>query len=201
MNIVNENFQDSQKSFSEIIKKYESVNSQFGTDKSATHSYDTIYEKLFLPFRNKKITMLEIGLFSGADLLAFDEYFKDVELYGIDITDKYLMPELKNYDNINIFIGDATKENTVNHFNKLYDIIIEDGSHLAEHQIQHFKDYNKYVKQGGIYIIEDVDEKYLEKVKMEISKTAMDNNFILEVYDLRKNKNRYDDILLVYKKK
>lgn len=190
-----------QQSLVEILKKYEGPSlSKHGTDKGTDHSYDTVYEKLFEPYRDKGISLLEIGLYSGADLLAFNEYFKNATIHGIDITDEHLMKNLKDYKNIHIHIGDATSQDTIQHFNTTYDIIIEDGSHLPQHQIQHFKDYNKFVKQGGKYIIEDVIDNNLEEVKAKTTAIANENNFTLEVHDLRKIKNRFDDILLVFTK-
>jgi dihydroneopterin aldolase len=190
-----------QQSLVEILKKYETHNDlAHGTDKGTTHAYDTVYEKIFEPYRNNNIKLLEIGLYGGADLLAFNEYFSNSTIYGIDITDSNLMKQLYDHKNIHIYIGDATLQDTVQHFNTTYDIIIEDGSHLPEHQIQHFKDYNKFVNKGGIYIIEDVAESNLENVKAKTTEIANENNFTLEVYDLRKIKNRFDDILLVFKK-
>ena len=190
-----------QQSLVEILKKYETHNDlAHGTDKGTTHAYDTVYEKIFEPYRNKNINLLEIGLYSGADLLAFNEYFTNATFYGIDITNEHLMKNLNDYKNINIFIGDATLQETVQHFKTTYDIIIEDGSHTLEHQIQHFKDYNKFVNKGGIYVIEDVHQNNLEEVKEKTTTIANENNFTLEVYDLRKIKNRADDILFVFKK-
>ena len=190
-----------QQSLVEILKKYETHHDlAHGTDKGTTHAYDTVYEKIFEPYRNNNIKLLEIGLYGGADLLAFNEYFSNATIYGIDITDSNLMKELNDYKNIHIHIGDATLQETVDHFNTTYDIIIEDGSHLPEHQIQHFKDYNKFVNKGGIYIIEDVAESNLENVKAKTTAIANENNFTLEVHDLRKIKNRFDDILLVFTK-
>jgi len=111
------------------------------------------------------------------------------------------MKQLYDYKNIHIHIGDATLQDTVEYFNNTYDIIIEDGSHLPEHQIQHFKDYNKFVKNGGVYIIEDVAGKNLEVVKTKTTEIANNNNFTTEVIDLRNKKNRFDDILIVFRKK
>jgi len=71
-----------EQSLIEILKKYEGPSlSTTGTDKGTEHSYDTVYEKIFAPYRNKGINLLEIGLYSGADLLAFNEYFTDATFY------------------------------------------------------------------------------------------------------------------------
>jgi hypothetical protein len=136
---------NSKKSFSEIIKKYESGG---GTNKGTVHSYTEEYDKIFTPYRDKNINLLEIGLYGGSELLAFNEYFKNATIHGIDITSEHLLKHLNlnEYKNIHIHIGDATSADTINHFNTMYDIIIEDASHELGSQIKHFDDYNKFVK-------------------------------------------------------
>ena len=94
----------------------------------------------------------------------------------------------------------SQKINTINHFNTTYDIIIEDGSHLIEHQIQHFKDFSKFIKPGGIYIIEDVKSNDFYDLLQSTHEKSKELDFELVIYDLRNNKGRYDDILFVFKK-
>ena len=49
-------------------------------------NYFPIYEKLFSKFVNKKITFVEIGVFSGGSLFMWRKYFgKDVRIIGIDL--------------------------------------------------------------------------------------------------------------------
>ena len=96
--------------------------------------------------------------------------------------------------------GDATLHEVVTHYNKMYDIIIEDASHLLDHQVCHFKDYSDFVKPNGYYIIEDVHENNLETLIKILEPIAQSKGFSLTVEDLRINKNRFDDILLVFKK-
>ena len=187
------------KMFCEILKKYENINTSFGTDKNTVHSYGYVYDKLFADYKDNATKILEIGFDSGASLQAYSEYFKSASIYGIDINDNCAEIYKKN-PNIHIYIGDATKEDTVNRFPYEYDIIVEDASHLPEHQIQHFQDYCKYVKKGGLYIIEDVHENFFEEVKNETCKIGNMNDFTMEVIDLRGIKKRFDDILLVFKK-
>jgi hypothetical protein len=39
-----------------------------------------------------------------------------------------------------------------------FDVIIDDGSHAWEHQLETLKNFYPYLKQNGIYIIEDINE-------------------------------------------
>lgn len=59
-------------------------------DKGSSHSYIDAYANLFKPYRNKKMNVLEIGVFYGLSLNMWKEYFKNSEIYGIDLTDMYV---------------------------------------------------------------------------------------------------------------
>lgn len=185
--------------FSDLLHKYGSNNTTYGTDKNTTHSYGNVYDLIFKDYKDTCNTLLEIGFDSGASLQAYSEYFTNAMIYGIDIKDTS-MPFIKSNTRITTFIGDATKSESINAFNKSFDIIIEDASHLPEHQVEHFKDYSGFVNKGGLYIIEDVNQDNLDCLKETLEFLALQNGFSFSVVDLRSIKNRFDDILFVFKK-
>ena len=185
--------------FSEVLKKYNSVDTQFGTDKMTSHSYQTVYDNIFSNYKESCKSLLEIGFDGGFALQAYSEYFPNAFIYGIDIKDAR-SEGLKTNSKVRVFVGDACSKEAINHFNLEFDIIIEDASHLSEHQIQHFRDYNKYVKKDGIYIIEDIHESSVDIVLQETTKIAKENGFTYKLYDLRYVKNRFDDIIIIFKK-
>ena len=48
-----------------------------GTDKNSTHCYvEYFYEEAFAPYRNRKVSVLEIGISGGYSLRLWREYFK-----------------------------------------------------------------------------------------------------------------------------
>jgi predicted O-methyltransferase YrrM len=183
--------------FSDILKKYSAIDTRYGTDKMTSHSYEGVYNELFSNYTNKNINLLEIGFDGGFSLLAYYEYFKNGTIYGIDIQDNRT-DEVKSNEKLNITIGDAKQQEIIDKHSIGFDIIIEDASHLLEDQIQHFKDYSKYVNSGGLYIIEDVNQMNYEKVLDETKNIAYSNGFRCQVYDLRHIKYRFDDILIVF---
>ncbi len=189
----------SNKSLNEIFQKYSAINTHYGTDKITSHSYGGVYETLFDKFR-KTCRILEVGFDGGASLLAYADYFSNATIYGIDIEDN-LLPSVKQHPRIQTYIGDATKQETVNHFSLTYDIIIEDASHLLHHQVQHFHDFSPFVNPGGLYIIEDVAEQNLEALKEHVCPFAESTGFDFHLYDLRPIKGRFDDILFVFQKR
>ena len=77
---------------------------------------------------------------------------------------------------------------------EMFDIIIDDGSHLWPDVELAITKLWKNLKQDGIYVIEDIQRSAWKKMLAEIGYSN------IEVYDLRDNKNRYDDILYVLRK-
>ena len=55
-----------------------------GTDKHTIHSYLEIYEELFSDRRLDCNTFLEIGMYTGASLFMWSQYFENATVYGID---------------------------------------------------------------------------------------------------------------------
>jgi hypothetical protein len=185
--------------FTDILAKYSSYNTSYGTDKITTHSYGDVYNELFEKYKSSANNILEIGFDCGASLQSYSEYFENATIYGIDIVDNMNLTYKINPKIITL-IGDATNEKSVNYFNKKFDIIVEDGSHITEHQIKHFMDFHTKVNQGGLYIIEDVDGNHMDRINNSLKTVAEENGFSLKIYDLRHIKNRFDDILFVFKK-
>jgi hypothetical protein len=122
--------------------------------------YLEIYDKYFSKFRDRPIKILEIGVFGGGSMQMWKSYFSDVKIYGIDIN-----PECKNHDddNIEIFIGSQADRNflgEVIHKIGSIDILIDDGSHVMDHQIITFEELYNHINNGGIYICEDLHTSY-----------------------------------------
>jgi trans-aconitate methyltransferase len=185
--------------FIELLDKYGSINTSYGTDKNTSHSYGPVYEKIFSPIKDTTETILEIGFDSGTSLKVYSEYFRNALIYGIDIRDNCI-PEIKKNLRINMIFGDAKSSEIINYYDKAYDIIVEDASHLLDDQVCHFKDYSDFVKAGGYYIIEDVHENSVSMLVDILEPIGKYKGFSLTIEDLRKHKNRFDDILLVFKK-
>jgi len=178
------------KSLNEIYLDYKSPEGH--GDKGTAHTYIDEYEKLLGQYRENS-TVLEIGICQGESLKMWEEYFINSNVYGIDITDQYIK-DLIAENKYNIIIGDASSENILKHLNDLiFDVIIDDGSHLINDQINSFNILKNRMKPNGIYIIEDVNnlDSTIDTYK------KLHNN--VEIIDNRHIKNRVDDVLVVYK--
>ena len=123
--------------------------------------YFNIYKENFSRYKNKKITILEIGVLNGGSLKMWQNYFSpDSTIAGIDIISK-----CKKYekDNIKIYIGDQTDINFLGSVIKEIgtpDIIIDDGGHTCNQQITSFDYLFQHLNNQGIYLVEDTHSSY-----------------------------------------
>lgn len=143
----------------EIFRKYQGngVNCWEGTDKGSAHSYVEIYEQEFAPFREAPIRMLEIGICSGASLLAWGEYFThpDANIKGIDVNLSFMKYGIHD-PRITTLCLDGTRSETAATLGGTFDIVIDDGSHLPQDQATALELFGPRIRNGGIYVIEDV---------------------------------------------
>lgn len=174
----------------EIYDKYKTYDG-WG-DKGTVHSYIDEYAKLFEQYRYN-CTLLEIGLAQGHSIKMWNEYFIESKIIGVDITTDQI-GYLINNSKYNIIIEDATSETLLEKIMDIkFDIIIDDGSHKIEDQIKSFTILKSKIKSGGLYIIEDIQN--IDNTKY-IFEQLHDN---CQIIDNRLIKNRYDDILIVYR--
>lgn len=126
--------------------------------------YLPIYESTFGPYRGWPIRMLEIGVARGGSLQMWRRYFHpEAVLVGIDSD-----PACKQFDdparNIHVRIGDQQDipflQTLVNEFGP-FDIILDDGSHLASHMVDTFRYlFPNGLADGGVYLVEDIHANY-----------------------------------------
>ncbi len=179
--------------------KYAHRDTNLGTDKTTTHTYGQVYDFLLARFEERATAILEIGFAGGFALQAYSEYFKNATVYGIDLENNLCQVAAQN-SRIKTYFGDAQDPSTIRHFNATYDVIIEDASHVASQQIQHFSDYSQFVKPGGVYIVEDVMSEHLEEVRQALLVQAGTHGFSSTVFDLRAANDGGDNILIVLQK-
>jgi tetratricopeptide (TPR) repeat protein len=126
------------------------------TDKSSLqHNYLINYERLFAPFRDAAITLLEIGVFNGASLKLWEDYFPRATIVGVDIQERCRqyaggrrIVEIASQADSNEMMAVGLKYRPT--------IVIDDGSHQADHILITFDALYPKLAEGGIYIVEDV---------------------------------------------
>jgi hypothetical protein len=140
-------------SLSDIFKKY-------GSDKSSDwHNYHQLYEEIFTPIRFDNINLLEVGIFKGASVRSWQEYFPKGNIYGADIDQNLFVNEgrIKSYY-CNQEDSDSIKQMLDNEDLKdlQFNIIIDDGKHEFFANINFLKNAFYKLKSRGIFIIEDL---------------------------------------------
>jgi hypothetical protein len=157
------------------LKKLEDLFNYYGTDKGSNilnpysklknkklfkgHNFAKFYEKHFKSLKKKKINILEIGVWEGASTASFYHYFKKAELFSIDRNFKFKYFSKR----INFFHCDTSFYKDLSKFKKFlkqkkiteFDIIIDDGSHILSNILKNLNFFFRYLKSGGIYVIED----------------------------------------------
>jgi hypothetical protein len=137
---------------------------QFPTDKCPYHhNYVEIYETLFGRMRNAAIRFLEIGVLHGNSVRLWEAYFPNAQIYGLDIdesTTKYKSAR------INILIGDqgnrADLTKVLDATGRELDVVLDDGGHAMHQQQLSLGVLFPAIKNGGLYIVEDVHTSFPE---------------------------------------
>jgi len=155
----------------EIGKKYDTDKSSQRsnvTNSRHCHPYTIFYDKLFSPKKHEALEIAEIGILEGASLRMWQEYFPSANLYGFEYSRGYLDNFLRKFDNSRITLApiDVTNKESIEgaftSINKLYDIIIDDSTHQFEDQLRVIEQTHRFLKPGGILIIEDIFKCYNE---------------------------------------
>jgi cephalosporin hydroxylase len=143
----------------------QNIGLKYGTDKSGVHSFNgrtflDVYEKHFKDLKNNNINMLELGVLNGGSLKTWEEYFTNGNIVGLDID-----PSRKSLESgrVSIFIGSQNDTEILSKIIEkfgVFDIIIDDASHINSLTIDSFEILFKNLKPGGMYVIEDTHCTY-----------------------------------------
>lgn len=149
------------------MKTLDQIALKYRTDKASLyHNYTPVYESYFEPYRNDNFVFLELGLgdkqslnTEGEDLLAFQEYFPNAWIVGIDNDVNKLYSDKR----IRTYCCDQTdevklKEIIKNEGNPF--VIIDDCSHIQSNTIYSFEILFPLLKSKGLYCIEDTVTSY-----------------------------------------
>jgi hypothetical protein len=125
-------------------------------------NYFGVYDRCLEPFRDRPITLLEIGVQHGGSIQMWKRFLHpDSTVVGLDI-----YPACKQYEEpgIRIFIGDQSDktflEEVISQVGPV-DVVIDDGSHIPSHQIASFEYlFAEGLAQGGVYVVEDCHTSY-----------------------------------------
>jgi hypothetical protein len=146
-----------------------------GTDKGC---YAHTYEMLLRDRRHQIRSVLEIGVGTliehahssmkgyganhyrpGGSLRAWRAYFPNAEIVGVDVQPDTQFTE----DRIKTFLCDSTNMAAAAALlrilhDPLFDLIIDDGSHVADDQLTTLRNFFPALNRSGFYFIEDIGE-------------------------------------------
>lgn len=126
-------------------------------------SYLAHYDRLFAPYRDRNVSILEIGVQNGGSLELTARYFPQAAaIVGCDINPA--CGELRFTDpRIHVVVGDAGDPATRRSLliqSRAYDIVIDDGSHRSRDIVRAFANYFPAIRDGGVFIAEDLHCSY-----------------------------------------
>lgn len=146
---------------------------KYGSDKQL-NGYSPLYTTLFVPYQQKPIHFLEIGIGTmipnapssmvgyalqhyrpGGSLRSWRDFFENGLIFGMDIQvdTQFIEERIKTY------LCDSTNQSDVDSLlpkHLHFDIILDDGNHYYEAQLKTLSNMYPRLKKGGIYIIEDI---------------------------------------------
>ena len=157
----------------EASERIGSLFRKFGSDKSTKHNYHVVYGAIMCGL-SAPIKILEIGLGTnntgiasnmgvngkpGASLRAFKEFSPQSTVYGADIDESIKV------DGCEVFVVDQTNHESFESIRRNsgpnYDLIIDDGLHSPDANLNTLLFGLKHVSQRGCVVIEDIPESAL----------------------------------------
>ena len=171
--------------------RFEEIAKRYGTDKVTKHNYGAVYYGLFIN-KNKRRRVkkvLEIGSGEGLGLRTFRDFFTNAMIYGAEIEEGRIFSEEK----IQVIKCDQSSFkdllNLIDTTGRDLDLVIDDGSHVPEHQLYTCLQLLPLLPKVSIYIIEDVanDEvfkgipKYWNKEMIRAGKRYDDRLIIIKL--------------------
>jgi len=159
------------------------IGDRHGTDKAGERHLLRVYEEYFEPLRTKELVLVEIGVLGGASLRMWREYFPRARIFGVDID-----PEAEAHagDRIDVMIGSQSDTRFLDGLLERTgrpDIVLDDGSHLARDQITTLLHLWRYVKPGGIYVVEDLHTSYMPAYNMRWRERGTTVEFLKDIAD------------------
>ncbi len=131
---------------------------KYGTDKcpQIKHTYTPYYYELLKDKRESVKKVLEIGAGEGASLRMWRDFFPNAMIYSADNQADRIFKE----DRIEVISCDQdSKQNLVNLIARTgsdIDLVVDDGSHVPEHQVFTCLTLMPLLKKDVTYVIEDV---------------------------------------------
>ena len=112
------------------------------------------YEKYLLPYKDKEVNFLELGVFKGESLDYFNSFFTHpkTKIVGYDFRFLHENP----FERVSLVKGhqeNVLELQELGNTKGPFDIILDDCSHYGEFTQRSFDFLFSHLKSGGVYII------------------------------------------------
>ncbi len=123
--------------------------------------YFQIYDRHFSRFRGTDVHVVELGVSQGGSLQMWKQYFgPHAKIFGIDINTHCKRLE---EEQIEILIGDQEDRKFLKSLREKIpriDILIDDGGHTMQQQINTYEELFTHIDKHGVYLCEDLHTSY-----------------------------------------
>lgn len=168
---------------------------RYPTDKCPyAHGFIEVYDRMFADQRDSMQRFFEIGILNGVSHLMWREYFPNAAIFGIDIKD---YSEQSKGSGIETFVADQSNridlKAFIDKFGGNFDVILDDGGHAMDHQQVSLGYLFRYVRSGGIFIIEDIHTSLPEMYPdpfFKVSEDERNTTLLMIEYFIRTGKIR-----------
>jgi cephalosporin hydroxylase len=117
------------------------------------------YRRLLFAMESAPTSVLEIGVKGGGSTAFWKVLFPEATVVGMDIKLQHTLTSQKPTDGVIYVEGDQsdipTLERIAGEFGP-FSIVIDDGSHVSDHQATTLRCLLPHMRPGGFYVVEDV---------------------------------------------
>jgi hypothetical protein len=187
--------------------KYPTDKSPYNTDeKLDKHAYTSIYNLLFSNIKYNDLRIGEVGILQNHSMLSWREFFPNARLYGFEWYDdnlnKAINDNISNCLYVKMDIANSLSiEEALTNAEGEFDILIDDSTHRFDDQIKFINVAYKYLKPGGILIIEDIfidaNEEDYSNALSHLSDYFSSATFIFANHELKHSPGWDNDKLLI----
>jgi hypothetical protein len=145
------------------------------------------YDRLFAPYRERSIRLLEIGVQNGGSLERWGKYFRNAEkIVGCDINMDCARLQFDD-PRIALVLADASADEAQRQIlshSPRFDLIIDDGSHQSRDVVSAFSKYFSSLVDDGLYIVEDLHCSYWQEFSGGLYHSSSSIAFLKQLVDI-----------------
>lgn len=118
------------------------------------------YQRLLFSMEREPRSILEIGVKGGGSTAFWKALFPAATVVGMDIKLRWGLDAVPSEDGVIYVQGDQTDVARLEEIARVhgpFDVVIDDGSHVSDHQVITMRSLLPHVTAGGLYVVEDIN--------------------------------------------